>query len=59
MGSNVKKGDLFYSKICKHAKNTRTLASSSRKVVDAQLAHGMVGEKVHKIVQFSIVLHLL
>jgi hypothetical protein len=59
MGSNVKKRDWFYSKICKHAKNKRTFAYLSREAVDAQLAHGMVGEKVHKVVQFSIVLHLL
>jgi hypothetical protein len=59
MRFNVKKRDWFYSKICKHAKKKRTLASRSWEVVDAQLAHGMVGEKVHKVNQFSIVLHLL
>jgi hypothetical protein len=59
MGSDVKKRDLFYSKICKHAKYRKTLASRSQEAVDAQLAHGVVGKKVHKIVQFSILLHLL
>jgi hypothetical protein len=58
MGSNVIKRDWFYSKICKHAKNKRILASCSQEAIDAQLAHGMVGEKVHKV-QFFIVLHLL
>jgi hypothetical protein len=35
------------------------LASCSQKTIDAQLAHGMVKEKVQKVVQFSTMLHLL
>jgi hypothetical protein len=60
MGFDVKKRDRFYSKVCKHAKNQKTFASLSWETIDdAQLAHWVAGEKVWKIVQFSIVLHLL
>jgi hypothetical protein len=59
MGSNVKKEDWLYSKVCKHAKNWKTLASRSQKIIDAQLAHGVVGKNLQKVVQFSIMIHLL
>jgi hypothetical protein len=59
MGFDVKKGDWFYSNVCKHAKNQITLTSRSWKTIDAQLACGMVGEKTSKVVLFSIVLHFL
>ncbi len=59
MGFRCEKREQFYSKVCKHAKNWKTLASYSQKTIDAQLAHGVVKEKVQKVVQFSTTLHLL
>jgi hypothetical protein len=59
MGSNVKKRDWFYFKVYKHAQNQKTFASHNQETIDAQSAHGVVGEKTWKVVQFSIVLHLL
>jgi hypothetical protein len=59
MGSNVKKGDWFYSKVYKHAKYQRTLAFCNWEIIDAQLAHGMVGKKPWKVVQFSTKFHLM
>jgi hypothetical protein len=45
MGFDVKKRDWFYSKVCKHAKNWKTHVFCSQKTIDAQLAHGVVGDK--------------
>jgi hypothetical protein len=59
MGSDVKKRDWFYSKVCKHAKNWKTHVFCNQKTIDAQLAHGVLGDKAQKVVQFSTMFHLL
>jgi hypothetical protein len=58
IGTNVKRGDWYYSKYCKHAKNHKLLASHNHRNVATQPANGMVRENQKKVVQFAIVLHL-
>jgi hypothetical protein len=55
----VKKGDWYYPKVSKHAKNKKLLAFYSREFVDAQVANCFVGKKLQKVVQFAITLHLM
>jgi hypothetical protein len=46
IGTNVKKGDWYYSKDFKHAKNHKLLVSHSHEFVATQVTNGEVGEKV-------------
>jgi hypothetical protein len=41
----VKKGDWYYSKVSRHAKNKKLFTSHSRESIVAQVANGVVGEK--------------
>jgi hypothetical protein len=43
---DVKKGDWYYSKDSKHAKNHTLLVSHSHEFVATQITNGEVGEKV-------------
>jgi hypothetical protein len=58
IGTNVKKGDLYHSKDCMHAKNHKLLAFCNHGSVATQFANGMVGKNQRKVVQFAIILHL-
>jgi hypothetical protein len=55
----VKKGDWYYSKVCRHANNLKLLAFCNYESVATQVANGMAREKTRKIVQFATILHLL
>jgi hypothetical protein len=57
--TNVKKGVWYYSKVCRHAKNKKLFFFQSCEYVVTQIANGVVGEKVQKVVEFANVLHLL
>ncbi len=59
IGTNVKKGDWYYSKVCRHAKNQKLLTSHGYEFIVTQVAHGAVGKNVRKVVQFATMLHLL
>jgi hypothetical protein len=59
IGTNVKKRDWYHFKDCKHAKNHKLFASCNQGNVVAQLANGMAGENLRKVVQFTTFLHLL
>ncbi len=59
IGTNVKKGDWYFSKYCKHAKNHKLFTSHSYGNFATQPANGMARENRRKVVQLTIVLHLL
>jgi exoribonuclease II len=59
IGTNVKKGDWYYSKVCKHAKNQKLFTYHGNEFIITQVAHGVVGKNVRKVVQFATMLHLL
>jgi hypothetical protein len=48
--TNVKKGDWYYSKDYKHAKNHKLLVSYNHEFVATQVTNGEVGKKVQKVV---------
>jgi hypothetical protein len=50
IGIDVKKGDWYYSKVSRHAKNKIMFTSCSRESIVAQIANGVVGEKVQIVV---------
>jgi hypothetical protein len=50
IGTNVKKGDWYYSKDSKYAKNHKLLVSRSHEFVVTQVTNGEIGEKVQKVV---------
>jgi hypothetical protein len=45
IGIDVKKGDWYYSKVSRHAKNKIFFTSCNRESIVAQVANGVVGEK--------------
>lgn len=57
--TNVKKGDLYYSRNCKHAKNHKLFVFHNRQIVASQLGNGDVREMGRKVVQFATILHFL
>ncbi len=57
--NDVKKGDWYYYKVCKHAKNQKLFTSHGYEFIATQVIHGVVRENAKKVVQFAIVLHLL
>ncbi len=57
--TNVKKGELYYSQICKHAINHKLFVSHNRQIVVAQLGNGDARKKGRKVAQFAKVLNLL
>ncbi len=59
IGIDVKKGDWYYFKVCRHVENQKLFASRGCEFTTIQVAHGVVGENARKVVQFTIVLHLL
>ncbi len=59
IGIDVKKGDWYYLKVSKHAKNKKLLAFCSHEFVVAQIVNCFVGKKLQKVVQFATMLQLL
>jgi hypothetical protein len=59
IGIDVKKGDWYYFKVCRHAKNQKLFAFCGYESIVTQVAHGVVGENARKVVQFATMLHLL
>ncbi len=59
IGNNVKKEDWYYSKVFRHAKNQKLLASYNHESVINQIANGKAKEKAKKVMQFGTILHLL
>jgi hypothetical protein len=53
------KKDYYYCKVCKDVKNQFFFISHNWETIGAQLAHGVVGKKTRKIVQFTIIFHSL
>jgi hypothetical protein len=45
--------------VCKDAKNHKFFISHNRETIGAPLAHGVVGKKTRKVVQFGIIFHFL
>ncbi len=59
IGIDVKKGDWYYSKVCKHAYNQKLFAFRGCESTTIQVAHGVAGKSTRKVVQFATMLHLL
>lgn len=55
----MKKWEWFHVKSYKHVKNHLELASHSWQTIAQQVANGIIGKKARKVVQFTIVLHML
>ncbi len=54
MGSNVKKGNWFYSKVCKHAKDWKTHVSCSRKTIMPNWHMEWQEKKFRKLFNFPL-----
>jgi uncharacterized protein YqiB (DUF1249 family) len=59
IGTNVQKGDWYYSKVYRHVKNYKLHVSHNHESVIAQVANGLARKKVRKVMQFTTILHLL
>ncbi len=59
IGTHVKKGDQYYTKFCRHAKNQKLFASHGHESIATQVTHGVARKNAKKVVNFVIVLHLL
>jgi hypothetical protein len=59
IGTNVKKGDWYYSKFCRHAKNQKLFTFHGCESITTQVAHGVAGKNARKMVHFVTMLHLL
>ncbi len=44
IGIDVKKGDWYYFKVCRHVENQKLFASRGCEFTTIQVAHGVVGE---------------
>jgi hypothetical protein len=55
----MKKGEWYYTKSCKHVKNHVKHASRNHQTIAYEVANGIARERARKVMQFTIVLHLL
>ncbi len=55
----MKKGDRYYTKVCKHVKNQKLFAFCGYESITIQVAHGVIRDNARKLVQFATVLHFL
>jgi hypothetical protein len=59
IGTHVKKGDWYYIKLGRHAKNQKLFTSHGRESIATQVAHGVARKNAKKVVNFVIMLNLL